>query len=108
VALVDLGRDGPVVIDSPNGVYGVIDDFWQRPVFDVGPFGPDKGKGGKFLLLPPGYTGSVPAGYLQAKSKTNKAMFLGRAFVKNGDTKTSGETPAGIKVYPLSQAGNPP
>ena len=50
----DLGRDGPVVIESPIGVYGVIDDFWQRPVVEVGPFGPDKGKGGKFLLLPPG------------------------------------------------------
>ncbi|WP_158931057.1 DUF1254 domain-containing protein [Acidisphaera sp. S103] len=105
---VDLGRDGPVVIDSPTGVYGVIDDFWQRPVVEVGPFGPDKGKGGKFLLVPPGYTGTVPAGYLQAVSKTNEAMFVGRAFVKNGDTKAAGETLAGIKVYPLSQAGNPP
>jgi hypothetical protein len=39
---LDLGRDGPIVIDSPKGVYGVIDDFWQRPVVEVGPFGPDK------------------------------------------------------------------
>ena len=104
----DLERDGPVVIDSPTGVYGVIDDFWQRPVVEVGPFGPDKGKGGKFLLLPPGYTGTVPEGYLTAKSKTNQTMFVGRAFVKDGDIKSAVTTLAGIKVYPLSKAANPP
>ena len=59
----DLQRDGPVVIDSPEGVYGVIDDAWQRPVVEIGPFGPDKRKGGKFLLLPPGHRGDVPSGY---------------------------------------------
>jgi hypothetical protein len=43
-AFVDLKRDGPVVIDSPPAAYGVIDDYWQRPVVEIGPFGPDKGK----------------------------------------------------------------
>ena len=104
----DLQRDGPVVIDSPMGAYGVIDDFWQRPVVEVGPFGPDKGKGGKFLLLPPGYTGTVPEGYLAAQSKTNQVMFIGRAFVKDGDIKSAVNTLTGIKAYPLSKAGNPP
>ncbi|MGZ2426201.1 DUF1254 domain-containing protein [Rhizobium laguerreae] len=104
----DLERDGPVVIDSPVGVYGVIDDFWQRPVVEVGPFGPDKGKGGKFLLLPPGYDGPVPDGYLAARSKTNKTMFIGRAFVKDGDIKSAVDTLARIKVYPLSRASHPP
>jgi hypothetical protein len=104
----DLGRDGPVVIDSPEGVYGVIDDFWQRPVVEVGPFGPDKGKGGKFLLLPPDYTGIVPDGYLTAKSKTNQTMFIGRAFVKGGDVTSAVNTLAGIKTYPLSKAASPP
>ena len=92
VVFTDLGRDGPVVIDIPTGVYGVIDDFWQRPVVEVGPFGPDKGKGGKFLLLPPGYTGAVPDGYLTAKSKTNQTMLVGRAFVKDGDIKSAVNT----------------
>ncbi|MBY3232710.1 DUF1254 domain-containing protein [Rhizobium laguerreae] len=104
----DLERDGPVVIDSPVGVYGVIDDFWQRPMVEVGPFGPDKGKGGKFLLLPPGYDGPVPDGYLATKSKTNQTMFIGRAFVNDGDIKTAVDTLARIKAYPLSKAGNPP
>lgn len=105
---VDLKRDGPVVIDSPSGVYGVIDDAWQRPVVEVGPFGPDKGHGGKFLLLPPGYTGPVPPGYLAAQSKTDLTMYVGRAFVRNGDVKAAVDTLAGLRVYPLSQAANPP
>lgn len=105
--LVDLSLDGPVVIDVPKGVYGVIDDFWQRPIVEVGPFGPDKGEGGKFLLLPPGYAGSVPKGYLSAQSRTNRAMFLGRAFVENGNTEAASDTLAGIKVYPLSKAESP-
>ena len=74
VVITDLERDGPVVIDSPKGVYGVIDDFWQRPIVEVGPFGPDKGNGGKFLLLPPNHRGSVPEGHLAAHSKTNQAL----------------------------------
>lgn len=104
----DLGRDGPVVIESPVGVYGVIDDFWQRPVVEVGPFGPDKGMGGKFLLLPPGYKGAVPEGYLPAMSKTNQTFFIGRAFVKDGDVATAVNALKKLKVYPLSQASNPP
>jgi hypothetical protein len=72
---VDLNRDGPVVIDSPAGVYGVIDDYWQRPIVQVRPFGPDKGKGGKFLLLPPDYTGDAPTGYFPlARRRTGPCM----------------------------------
>jgi len=103
----DLAKDGPVVIDSPAGVYGVIDDVWQRPVVEVGPFGPDKGQGGKFLLLPPGYTGVVPAGYLAASSKTNRTMFIGRAFVKDGDIASAVKLLTGIKAYPLARADKP-
>ncbi|MGE5423738.1 MAG: DUF1254 domain-containing protein, partial [Syntrophothermus sp.] len=41
-------HDGPLVLDIPAGVLGVIDDFWFRFVSDIGPLGPDKGNGGKF------------------------------------------------------------
>ena len=65
---VDLGKDGPLVFDAPPMLQGILLDFWQRPIpvdggkfaGDVGFFGPDQGKGGKFLLLPPGYKGDVP------------------------------------------------
>jgi len=60
-ATVDLGKSGPVVVEIPPGaIVGILDDFWQRSISDVGLPGPDGAKGGKFLLLPPGYKGAVP------------------------------------------------
>ncbi len=56
-------KGGPLVLEIPPAVLGPMDDAWFRWVSDVGITGPDKGKGGKFLLLPPGYTGDVPEGY---------------------------------------------
>lgn len=103
----ELSKNGPVVIDSPPGAYGVIDDWWQRPITEVGPLGPDKGKGGKFLLLPPGYSGKIPKGYFPVPSTTNKAYYVGRGFVKNGDIQTAINTLKQIKVYPLSQSAHP-
>jgi hypothetical protein len=105
--VVDL-RNGPVVIDSPKGAYGVVDDFWQRPVTEVGPFGPDKGNGGKFLILPPGYTGEAPPGYFAVHSLTNQVFYLGRASVENGNIKGAVDTLGKLQVYPLSAAGAPP
>ncbi len=99
---------GPVVVESPPGVYGMMDDAWQRPVSEIGPLGPDKGKGGKFLLLPPGYTGKYPAGYFPVSSTTNSVVYIGRAFVRNGDKATAVNTLKETKVYLLSQADNPP
>jgi len=71
MSYVDLGKDGPLVMDAPPKLQGILLDYWQRPIpvdggkyfGDVGLFGPDEGKGGKFLLLPPGYKGDVPSGY---------------------------------------------
>ena len=91
LSCVDLERDGPVVIDSPPGAYGVVDDYWQRPVTEVGAFGPDKGKGGKFLLVPPGYKGDLPKDYFVAQSLTNRVVYLARGFVKDGDVKSAVE-----------------
>lgn len=105
---VDLGRDGPMVIDSPTGAYGVIDDYWQRPIVEIGPFGPDKGRGGKFLLLPPGYNGKVPKGYFTVRSSTSRAMYLGRGIVKEGNVQGAVDTLKTIRVYPLNRASHPP
>jgi len=63
-------KDGPLVLEIPPNVLGPMDDAWFRWVSDVGITGPDKGKGGKFLLLPPGYTGDVPEGCFVARSRT--------------------------------------
>ncbi len=63
MSYVDLGKDGPVVMEAPPMLQGILLDYWQRPIpvdggkffGDVGLAGPDRGKGGKFLILPPGY-----------------------------------------------------
>ena len=69
---LDLKEDGPMVVEAPPGLQGIIVDFWQRPICsegniekrqlcgDVGLPGPDKGKGGKYLVLPPDYNGDPP------------------------------------------------
>ncbi len=56
---VNLESTGPFVIDVPAGkTAGMVDDFWQRPITDIGLAGPDKGKGAKYLITPPGYKGA--------------------------------------------------
>jgi hypothetical protein len=102
-------KEGPLVIETPPNVLGIIDDFWFRYVGDLGNAGPDRGKGGKFLLLPPGYTGEVPEGYFVMRSKTYGNVFLWRGFLVNGNTKPVVEaTKRFTKVYLLAQAKNPP
>jgi hypothetical protein len=59
IAWLDL-KNGPLVVESPPSTLGLVDDFWFHYVADLGNAGPDKGKGGKFLFLPPGYKGEVP------------------------------------------------
>jgi hypothetical protein len=102
-------RGGPLVIESPPNVLGIIDDHWFKYVGDVGNAGPDQGKGGKYLLLPPGYSGQVPSGYHVFRTQTNGNLYFWRGFVENGSTQTAVDNGRKFaRVYPLSQAGNPP
>jgi hypothetical protein len=102
-------KDGPVVIESPPNVLGIIDDFWFHYVGDLGNAGPDKGKGGKFLVLPPDYKGEVPKGYFGFRSRTFGNVFFWRGFIVDGSTKTAVDsTKKFAKIYSLSQAKNPP
>ena len=71
---LDLKVDGPTVVEIPPGMLGVFNDAWFRYAGDIGPFGQDKGKGGKYLVLPPGYDGEVPEGYFNIKSRSYKMM----------------------------------
>jgi len=111
MSYVDLGKDGPIVFEAPPQMQGILLDFWQRPIpvdggkyfGDVGLFGPDQGKGGKFLLLPPGYKGSVPSGYYIYRSGTNNVFIFLRAFYadpKNLDPPVNLLQQA--KIYPLN------
>ena len=86
VAWLDL-KNGPIVVESPPNTLGLADDFWFRYVTDLGIAGPDKGKGGKFLFLPPDFTGTPPDGYYTFKSRTFGNIFATRGFQVNGDPK---------------------
>ena len=111
MSYVDLGKDGPIVFEAPPQMQGILLDFWQHPIpvdggkyfGDVGLFGPDQGKGGKFLLLPPGYKGPVPSGYYVYRSSTNNVFVFLRAFY--ADPKNL-EPPVNLlqqaKIYPLN------
>ena len=102
-------KGGPLVLETPPNVLGIIDDHWFNYVGDVGNAGPDRGKGGKFLLLPPGYEGEVPPGYFVFRSATFGNLFFWRGFLVNGDPRPAVEnTRRFAKVYPLAQAANPP
>jgi hypothetical protein len=100
---------GPVVLEIPPMVLGPIDDAWFRWVTDVGITGPDKGRGGKYLLLPPGYKGEVPEGYFVARSQTYNTFMFFRSLLKDGDPKPGVESvKKNLRIYPLSQAAKPP
>ena len=79
---IDL-KDGPMVMETPPNVLGIIDDAWFHYLTDFGDAGEDKGKGGKYLLVPPGYKGEIPDGYIVRKSKTNGHWLAMRGFMKN-------------------------
>jgi hypothetical protein len=105
---VELG-DEPMVIETPPAVLGIIDDAWFQYVTDFGNAGPDRGQGGKFLLVPPGYIGELPEGYYVARSNTYGNWVVWRGFQVDGSTRPALEaTKSRFRVYPLSQAGNPP
>lgn len=102
-------RNGPLVMEVPPKVLGLIDDMWYNFVTDVGFVGPDKGEGGKYLLLPPGYEGEVPEGYFVVRPTTFSVWVPWRTFLENGDPKPGVDrVKKFLKIYPLSQAANPP
>ena len=79
---------GPIVVETPPLALGVIDDMWFQWVTDFGLPGPDRGEGGKYLLVPPDYKGELPGGgYYVQKMRTTRATLLGRSFLENNDPK---------------------
>jgi len=80
---LDLKEDGPLVIEVPPKLQGLLDDFWQRPLCDVGFAGPDKGQGGNYLILPPDYKGEEPKGYFTFRSRTYGVFVFWRAFYQD-------------------------
>jgi len=106
-APTDLANDGPTVIEIPPGMLGFLDDAWQRFVGNMGLTGPDKGKGGKYLVLPPGYDGEVPEGYFVMRPSTNRNFLFLRGSIKDGLKAAADNFKSGLKVYPLKDKDNP-
>lgn len=106
---LDLSQ-GPVVVEVPSGLLGLVDDAFFRWVTDIGVTGPDQGRGGRYLFLPPGYDGAVPEmGFHVVPSDTYRHWLLGRAFAVAGDvTAAVTGVKAAMKVYPLAEAKAPP
>jgi hypothetical protein len=103
----DLTNDGPTVMEIPPGMLGFLDDGWQRFVGNIGVTGPDKGAGGKYLVLPPGYTGNVPEGYFLLKPMTNKNFLFLRGSIKDGLKPAVENISSKLKIYPLKNSANP-
>ena len=106
---------GPMVLEIPaaddGSITGSIMDCWQSPLEDVGPAGVDKGKGGKYLILPPGYKDKVPDRYIPLPSQTYQGYALLRSILKSGseaDFDKALEYGKRIRFYRLFQAANPP
>jgi hypothetical protein len=100
---------GPLVVEIPPKVLGLIDDFWYHWVADVGITGADRGKGGKYLILPPGYEGRVPEGYFVVRPSTYGNWMPFRSFLVDGSTKPGVESvKTSLRIYQLSDANNPP
>ncbi len=86
MGFLDLKGDGATVVEAPPKMLGAAMDTLQRFLVDIGPLGPDQGKGGKYLFLPPGYTGEVPEGYFVVKSPTYSVSYFLRGFKVDGKT----------------------
>ena len=105
MSYLDLAETGPLVVKAPPGVIGMLTDFFQRTITDVGAIGPDRARGGLYLLLPPGYGGHVPSGYFTFESPTNNVFLFFRTVMAQGDGEPDPAPAVAVaeqtRVYPL-------
>ncbi len=103
ISVVDLSK-GPMVIEQPSDGVGTINDMWFSWIIDVGGPGPDRGQGGKYLIVGPEYDGPLPeGGYFVAHSKTNRILYASRAYLVDSDPKPAVENvKANMKIYPYA------
>jgi hypothetical protein len=107
LGVLDLSK-GPMVLEVPPKALGAIDDYWFHWIIDIGLPGADRGEGGKYLVLPPGYDGPVPeGGFFVARSKTTRVVWFGRSFMENkSDPKpVAALIKKATKIYPYEAGG---
>jgi hypothetical protein len=106
MSTIDLSK-GPVVIEQPPNGLGTINDMWFSWIIDAGKPGPDRGEGGKYLIVPPGYDGPLPdSGFFVAHSKTNRVLYAMRSFLEDNDPKLTVEMiKKNLKIYSYTPGG---
>ncbi len=106
LTVVDLAK-GPMVIEQPPKSVGTINDMWFSWIIDIGFPGPDRGEGGRYLIVPPGYDGPLPdSGFYLAHSKTLKVLYAARAYLVNNDPKPAADMiRKTMKIYPYTPGG---
>jgi hypothetical protein len=108
VTHLSLQNDGPTVVEAPANMLGFLMDGLQRYLTDIGPLGTDQGKGGKYLVLPPGFQGSVPEGYFVVQSPTYSVNLSLRGFQIASKTDQAVALMKRLKIYPLAKVSAPP
>ncbi|AML53406.1 DUF1254 domain-containing protein [Falsihalocynthiibacter arcticus] len=106
LSILDLSK-GPIVVEQPTNGLGTINDMWFSWIIDIGRPGPDRGTGGKYLIVGPDYDGPLPeGGYFVAHSKTNKALYAARSFLVDNDPKPAAQNiKDNLKIYPYAAGG---
>jgi hypothetical protein len=105
MSYLDLKETGPLVVAAPRDVIGMFTDFFQRTITDVGAIGPDRARGGLYLLLPPDYDGEIPQGYFAFKSSTYNVFLFFRTIMAKGDNGPDPKPAVALaeqtRIYPL-------
>jgi hypothetical protein len=106
IAFLDLTK-GPLVVEVPPKALGALDDMWFGWIIDIGLPGPDRGQGGKYLIVPPDYDGPLPDnGFFVGRSKTTHVLYAVRAYLENNDPKpTVASIKNSLKIYPYTPGG---
>ena len=106
VSFIDLSS-GPMVVETPPQALAIFDDMAFNWMVDFGLPGPDRGEGGRFLLLPPGYNGDLPdSGFHLGRARTERALALGRAFMQDSDPKPTADLiKRTMMIYPYTSGG---
>src|ERR1700754_1179754 len=111
----DTAQAGPMVLETPaadeGSITGSVMDCWQTPLEDVGPAGVDKGRGGKYLILPPGHSEPVPEGHIALSSQTYQGYALLRSILASGteaDFAKALDYGRRIRLYPLAESARTP
>jgi hypothetical protein len=119
IGFLDLGVDGPMVVEAPPMMQALMDDFWHRPLTgpnidgvqylgDIGIPGPDKGEGGKYLVVPWDYDQPVGDEYFVYRSKTNGVFVFVRSFFQDpSDLQPAVDLMEAIRIYPLHGEARP-